>query len=123
MNVDGAFPTLSPFLLLTPLVILDEFLTVRPFFVHNPVKLLTPITLSTPKTLAIPFTSKLTGTGRFIGGPIITPAVGTGGHNPIKVGPLKTHVPGIIGTAGKNDTSNAPTTILSPTIDIEQVVA
>tara|TARA_Y100000994_G_C15594501_1_gene402007 strand:- start:333 stop:509 length:177 start_codon:yes stop_codon:yes gene_type:complete len=51
----------------------------------------------------------------------MTPAVGTGLHKPMKVGPLKTHVPGIIGTAGpKNEQSNAPTTSLSPTIDIEQ---
>ena len=38
----------------------------------------------------------------------MTPAVGTGLHKPMKVGPLKTHVPGIIGTAGpKNEQSNA----------------
>ena len=124
LNVFGPFPTLSAFLLLTPLVILDEFLTVTPFFVQSPVKLLTPITLITPKWFDIPFTSRLGATGIPKGGPIITPAVGTGTPKPNQHGPLATSVPGItFGTPGIWEQSKGPTVSLSPQVIIDAVTA
>tara|TARA_B100000963_G_C22121294_1_gene449163 strand:- start:216 stop:485 length:270 start_codon:yes stop_codon:yes gene_type:complete len=76
--------------------------------------------------IEIPSTCREVGAGIFIGGPIITAACGIPilGTNPKKHGPLAATVPGnTFGTPGKKDVSNAPITILSPTLIIEQVCA
>jgi hypothetical protein len=87
--------------MLMELLKLSAFLIVTPDFVVSPVTFETADLLCTPKIFDIPVTFNEIG---FNPGPIMQFAIGIAGPPaPIQTGPFSTVVPGIAGTAGKNE--------------------